>query len=180
MASCHRADCRSLWECSGLTFFIFRIVRPLTQNSGSTSVCSPELIFTYRSWLIWSPAGLLAWEITTSLALKGEQPVQKDYIECGDINSSLPKFLGVAYGWRRQRGSHEALDRQKNGNSTFSLGTGIIWKERCRTSPITVKRKAGFPTQENPSSGVRFGSIRKEMVFRAASGTQRSGFTVLQ
>lgn len=63
-------------------------------------------------------------------------------------NNSLSRFFGVVYRrrqrrreQRRQRGSSRATDHQKSVDGTPSQEMGRTWRERCRISPITAKRR---------------------------------------
>lgn len=71
------------------------------------------------------------------------------YISLGEIIPLLPKFLEVVYRCASavfgRKGDNEAPIEhqtcQTEGTVYFILGGDRIWRYRCRTSPITVKRR---------------------------------------
>ena len=87
-------------------------------------------------------------DAATSFALQAEQPVQGGFVGSGDIRAFCPDLLGfyiAVDGAVGSRGDSEApieLQTVKNhGDGPPYLRIGRIRRERCRMSPITVKRK---------------------------------------
>lgn len=119
-----------------------------------------------------------------SFAFKGEQPVRKVYVGLHDINSSVSKFLRVVIRCWPCRGNSEASIKHQavknNGTATLSLRICVNIEGKMSHVTNHGQKKRRFFYGKNSSLPVRFGSITKGMVFRSASGTFESGFTVLQ